>query len=269
MATRLVSIIDQIGQSLSTNTAAAALFVDFSSAFNQLWYHGLWLKLKKLDCPAYLLAWLRKYLTGRSAYIELKDTRSIIFYLFKGVPQGSCIGPVLFIVFHHDILDFITTLHWRHLFADDLSILFAPSSTLSSSGMILKLSEQIVDVLRRLLKYTDMWKQPINFQKTYWTLFHRQVAPHIPVIECEGHRINHVKKFKYLGTILDAKLTFTAHIDHIKAKIRTNTNVFKRLTASKMLNEKISHRLFSAYIKPYYQSLLNIFPILSATKQTQ
>jgi hypothetical protein len=127
------------------------------------------------------------------------------------------------------------------LFADDLSVLFAPSSMLSSSGMILKLSEQIVDVLRRLIRYTVMWKQPINFQKTYWTLFHRQVAPHIPTIECEGHRIDHVKKFKYLGTILDAKLTFTAHIDHIKSKIRTNTNMFKRLATSRMLTEKTSY----------------------------
>ncbi|CAF4289118.1 unnamed protein product, partial [Rotaria magnacalcarata] len=45
MSVRLVSMIDQIGQSLSINTAAAALFVDFSSAFNQLWFNGLWLKL--------------------------------------------------------------------------------------------------------------------------------------------------------------------------------------------------------------------------------
>jgi hypothetical protein len=49
MAVRIIAIIDQIGQSLSLNTAAAGLFVDYKSAFNQLWFQGLWLKLKRLD----------------------------------------------------------------------------------------------------------------------------------------------------------------------------------------------------------------------------
>ncbi|CAF0801213.1 unnamed protein product [Didymodactylos carnosus] len=62
MAVQIVSIIDQIGQSLNQNTAAAALFVDFKAAFNQLWYKGLWLKLRRLGCPLHLLAWLRSYL---------------------------------------------------------------------------------------------------------------------------------------------------------------------------------------------------------------
>lgn len=56
MAVRLVAIIDQIKQSLSMNTAAAALFVDFRSAFNQLWFNGLWLKLINLHCPMQLIA---------------------------------------------------------------------------------------------------------------------------------------------------------------------------------------------------------------------
>ncbi|CAF0776728.1 unnamed protein product [Didymodactylos carnosus] len=73
MAVRIVSIIDQIGQSLNQNTAAAALFVDFKAAFNQLWYKGLWLKLRGLGCPLHLLARLRSYLKNRTAYIEIKE----------------------------------------------------------------------------------------------------------------------------------------------------------------------------------------------------
>ncbi|CAM2700238.1 unnamed protein product [Rotaria socialis] len=90
MAVRLVSIIDQIGQCLALNTAAAAIFVDFKAAFNQLWYKGLWLKLYKLNCPTYLIAWLRNYLAGRAAYIEIKETKFSTFTFYKGVPQGSC-----------------------------------------------------------------------------------------------------------------------------------------------------------------------------------
>jgi hypothetical protein len=269
MAVRLVGIIDQIGQSLSKNTAAAALFVDFRTAFNQLWFNGLWLKLNKLQCPIYLIAWLRHYLRGRKAYIDIKNTSSSLFNLLKGVPQGSCVGPVLFIIYHHDILEALSTIHWKHLFADDLAIVFSPSSSMSSSNMIMALTDQIKHVLRRLINYSIKWKQPINFSKTYWTLFHRQAVPKIPKINCEGHNIEHVKKFKYLGTILDAKLSFTEHIDYIKTKIRINMNIFKRLASSRMLSDQVSYRLYNAFIRPYLQSLLNIYPILSSTKQKQ
>ena len=269
MAVRIVAMIDQIGQSLSKNTAAAALFVDFHAAFNQLWFNGLWLKLSNLQCPLYLIAWLRHYLRGRKAYINIKNMSSIVFNLSKGVPQGSCIGPVLFTIYHHDILDALSTIHWKHLFADDLAILFTPSSYMSSSYMINALTEQIEHVLHHLINYSIKWKQPINFSKTNWLLFHRQVVPLLPNIICDGHNIEHVKKYKYLGTILDAKLSFTQHIDYIKTKIRTNMNIYKRLASSRMTSEKINYRLYNAFIRPYLQSILNFFPILSLSKQKQ
>jgi hypothetical protein len=140
---------------------------------------------------------------------------------------------------------------------------------LSSAAMILDLIEQVKDVLDHLIKYSTKWKQAINFNKTQWILFHRQVAPRVPDIDHDGHHIERVRKFKYLGMFLDAKLSLTTHIDYIKNKIRTNLNIFKRLVASRMMSEQVSYKLFNAYIRPYYQTLLNIFPILSTTKQKQ
>ena len=271
MSVRLVSMIDQIGQSLSMNTAAAAaaLFVDFSSAFNQLWFNGLWLKLTRLHCPLYIIAWLKHYLCDRKAYIHIKSTTSPTFKLSKGVPQGSCIGPVLFIVYHHDLLEQLSTIHWKHLFADDLAVLIAPSAALSSKEMIKSLRRQLVQILRRLIKYSIKWKQPINFGKTYWTLFNRQENPSVPTIKCRGHKIEHLNQIKYLGTILDAKVSFTAHIEYIKSKIRTNLNVFKRLATSRMMSERVNYRLYNAFIRPHLQSILNIYPILAKDKKKQ
>lgn len=269
MAVRLVSIIDQIGQSLSVNTAAAGLFIDFKSAFNQLWFHGLMLKLHKLDCPNYLMAWLWSYLSNRSAYIDMCGSISSTFALHKGVPQGSCVGPVIFIVYHYDILNSISLLHWKHLFADDLSILISASANWSSKTLIPKLIEQIKDVIKALISYSKTWKQPINFEKTNWIIFHRQVAPKIPpYIECDGQSIFHCEKTKYLGTLIDNKLSFSSHLKLIESKIRKNSSIFKCLTSSRMLSEAVAYRLFNAYIRPYYQSLLNIYPILSKSKQS-
>ena len=269
MAVRLVAIVDQIGQSLSKHTAAGGLFVDFRTAFNQLWFNGLWIKLTKLNCPMKLISWLRHYLRNRKAFIDIKSSQSTVFNLAKGVPQGSVVGPVLFILYHHDLLESLATIHWKHLFADDLSILFSPDSSLAPSNMIKDIIEQIVKVLNRLIDYSKYWKQPINFNKTYWMLFNRQVAPQLPEIVCQGHLISHVKRFKYLGTILDEKLSFNPHIEYIKSKINLNLKIFKRLSSTRMTCEKINFSLFNAYIRPYYQSLLNVYPILSDGKKGQ
>jgi len=86
---------------------------------------------------------------------------------------------------------------------------------------------------------------------------------------CENNIIEHVPKFKYLGVILDARLSFNFHLDYIKTKIQKNIVVFRRLSNSRMLSKEISYRLYYAYIRPYYQSVLNLYPILSRTKQQQ
>jgi hypothetical protein len=140
---------------------------------------------------------------------------------------------------------------------------------LSSAAIIQTLTDQVTEVLNRLIQYSVTWKQEINFKKTYWTLFHRQVAPRISAVTCVGQTIDHVKKFKYLGTYLDAKLSFTTHIDYIKGKIYKSLSAFKRLSSSRMLSEKVSYRLYHAFIRPHYQSLLNIYPVLAINKQKQ
>jgi hypothetical protein len=270
MSTRIVAIIDQIGQGLAVNTATAALFIDFKAAFNQLWFKGLWVKLKRLNCPLHLIAWLRNYLSHRSAQIEIKGETSNGFNLFKGVPQGSCVGPVLFTIFHYDILNAVANVHHKHLFADDLAIVIAPSPTWSSKMLIPHLSEIITDVLKALQVYAEKWKQAINFLKTYWTLFHRQISPSIPPVCLEnGTIIEQTTKIKYLGTTLDSRLSFSSHIDNIKSKIYKNLIIFKRLARSRMLSQEISYRLYHAYIRPHLQSILSIYPVLSRTKQQQ
>ena len=205
MFTSIVCIIDQIRRGLTVNTASAALFIDFKSAFNQVWYKGLWMKVHRLNCPKYIIAWLRNYLTSRSAHIEIKNNRSKYFSLYKGVQQGSCVGPVLLLVYHYDLLTAISNLHNKHLYADDLAIVFTPSTIWSSKQLIPHISQQVTQVIKDLYNYSIVWKQPINFKKAFWTLFHKQVWSKISVIYCGGHKTKHVTKFKYLGIIFDTK----------------------------------------------------------------
>jgi hypothetical protein len=201
------------------------------------------------------MAWLRNYLTGRSAFIEINGVKSNCFSLFKGVPQGSCVGPVLFIIFHYDLLNAVSSLHFKHLYADDLAVVITPSATWSSKVLIPYLSKQVSNIINDLVSYATTWKQPLNVNKTYWTLFHRQISPKIPIVYCQNNIIEHVPKFKYLGVILGARLSFNYHLDYIKSKIHKNIAVFKRLSSSRMLSKE---RNFISIVLCFYSTALPI-----------
>lgn len=269
MGTRIVGIVDQIGRSLTVNTATAALFIDFKAAFKQLWFKDLWLKLFRLNCPPNLIVWIRRYLVGRSAFIEIKGEKSKPFDLHRGVPQGSCVGPVLFTVFHHDLLNTVSNLHHKHLYADDLAIVFASSATWSSGALVPTLVRLITEALDNLSKYASDWKQPINYRKTNWTLFHRRVAASTPTIHCENQVIEHVPRVKYLGVWLDAQLSLNHHISTTKVKINKNLSVFKRLQGKRMPTSKTARCLYNAFIRPHNHSFLSVYPILSSSNKRQ
>ena len=201
--------------------------------------------------------------------MEIKGEKSLEFRQHKGVPQGSCIGPVLFILFHQDILNSMANIHFKHLYADDLAVVLSPSPFWFTESIIHRLAEQVENAVHDLYKYSVTWKQPLNLKKTFWTLFYRQFSPRVPPIRCCNVEVEHVTKFKYLGVVLDFKLSFNYHIDSVKAKVNRNISIFKRLAKSRTLSTDITLRLSHAFIRPHYQSLLNIFPILSYSKQQQ
>jgi hypothetical protein len=151
----------------------------------------------------------------------------------------------------------------------DLAVVITPSATWSPKVLIPYLSKQVSNIINDLVSYATTRKQPLNVNKTYRTLFHRQILPKIPIIYCQNNIIERIPKFKYLGVILDARLSFNYHLDYIKSKIHKNIAVFKRLSSSRMLSKEISYRLFYAFIRPHYQSILNLYPILSRSKQHQ
>ena len=117
------------------------------------------------------------------------------------------------------------------------------------------------------MSYSSTWKQSINFQKTFWILFHRQVATAIPAhIDCNVHLISHCNQIKYLGSIFDCKLSFSFHLRYIEAKIRKNISLFKRISSNRMIREAVVYPSYNACIRSYYQSILNIYPILAKKK---
>jgi hypothetical protein len=117
---QLLELYHNILLALDNKEMTRITFSDVSKAFDRVWIRGLILKLERYGVKGELLRWLKSYLSNRCQRVIIKDAISSVGELKAGVPQGSVLGPLLFLIFINDIADDILGL--GRLFADDTSI---------------------------------------------------------------------------------------------------------------------------------------------------
>ena len=153
---QLVELYNKILVALNDKELTSITFADISRAFDTVWIQALILKLEKYGIKGDILEWLKSYLYNRSQRVILKNTLSDIGKINAGVPQGSVLGPLLFLVFINDIADDMTG--FGRLFADDTSI-----GHTASSEPILK--ELIIRDLNHLKNWSKRWMVKFNQKK--------------------------------------------------------------------------------------------------------
>ena len=117
---QLLKIVHQIYQDINNGKDTCLVFLDVSKAFDKVWHEGLLFKLRQLGIVGTLYDWIEHYLTGRSQKVVVNGISSSLRNLQTGVPQGSILGPLLFIIYINDIINDLQCN--VYLFADDTSI---------------------------------------------------------------------------------------------------------------------------------------------------
>ena len=146
--------LDKIYQYIDRGSDLIGVFLDFSKAFDKVWHKGLLFKLKKAGTSGNLHKWLESYISNRKQRVIIDGMTSDYQYLSAGVPQGSVLGPLLFIIYINDIADNLQS--QTCVYADDTA-LFVPTFK-NANQAVQTLNEE----LQKILDWCNLWKVELH-----------------------------------------------------------------------------------------------------------
>ena len=231
-----VEFVDRIAQKMDDGEIPFSIFIDLSKAFDTLDHQILLRKLQHYGIQGTPLNWFRSYLTGRTQSVKFNGEVSTPIALKTGVPQGSVLGPLLFLIYINDITN-ASRLLQEILFADDTSL----TSTLSAFYVykpknltdIAIISNSINIELTKITDWLKINKLSLNEDKTKYMIFHtqqRNMALYETLsIKLNNQSIKRVKSFNFLGIIINEQLNWSDHIAHLSQKIITVVGLLHRL----------------------------------------
>ena len=194
-----------------------------------------------MESEASLLVGFRSYLTDRKQYVSLNGINSSHQTISCGVPQGSLLGPLLFLLYINDfhyssnVLSFI-------FFADDSSVFFSHKNP-----------EILLETVNSELKKVTLWiranKLSLNLQNTNYMLFSNSLRDLPGGVLFDDAIIVRVTSTKFLGLHIDEKLTWASHCSNISKVISKNTGVIYKLRS--FVPQEILLILYSTLILPY------------------
>lgn len=199
---QLTKLTDELCNHANNKETTAAIFLDVEKAFDRVWHEGLVHKIHKLGAPLQITKTIQSFLTDRSFKVRVDNTLSSERPILAGVPQGSCLSPMLFSIYSNDIP--VSDKARVSLFADDT--LFY-THDINPKRATIRLQNQI----NTASSWFDKWRLRINPQKTVAILFNRKMQDPQCIL-LKGIRINWSKTVKYLGVILDKRLSLGSHV---------------------------------------------------------
>lgn len=215
---QLFELITDLHSALNSSRRVDAIFIDFSKAFDKVPYKRLELKIRNLKLDNNTTQWILEFLSNRFQSVKLKSYISNPTSVLSGVPQGSVLGPLLFLIYINDIACNISS--QIRLFADDCVIYKEITSPADNTFL--------QSDLDRLAEWCDTWQMEINVGKTKHLEFSSALIPSHNTYTINDSRIESVQSFKYLGVFFTANLNWTTHIEHITNKAIKKLGILKR-----------------------------------------
>ena len=242
-ALSLINLINKIAESIDRNEVTIGVFLDLSKAFDTLDHEILLNKLEHYGIRGVALDWVKSYLSERLQFVKFNHTSSSKCQIHCGVPQGSILGPLFFILYIND-LHFASSLTEPLLFADDTSILYSHRD-----------QDHLISVLNEELIKIDSWmrsnKLSVNIKKTNYVVFksaQKKASSDLP-LSFNSQILKEKNAVKFLGAYIDNCLTWKSYINHVCKKMSKSIGVIFR--SRFFLTEKTLLSLYYTLVYPY------------------
>lgn len=237
---QLLSISNDVGKALDTGKEFRVVFCDVSKAFDRVWHRGLLFKLTKFGISGKLLKWFDDYLSNRKQRVILNNCNSEWTTIKAGVPQGSILGPLLFLVYINDIVSDINSI--IKLFADDTSLYLVVDNPVT-------VHRTLESDLEKIHVWSRQWLVDFNPTKTETMLISRKRTPiHHPDIHMNDIPINNVQSHKHLGVFFSGDGYWLDHVNYVISKTSFKLNVMRSLKFQ--LDRQTLQTIYFSFIRP-------------------
>ena len=252
----LLQFMSEAHKSLDRKETLISVFLDFSKAFDTVNHTLLLQKLEHMGIRGTSLKWFESYLTNRTQVVCIDDINSSAKHIVTGVPQGSVLGPALFLCYVNCINNACSLVK---------SVQFADDTTLYLSH---KNSQYLSDTLNRQLTILDSWlcanRLSLNIQKTSFMVISNMELQRFP-LKIRNCELSRVQKAKFLGVIVDEKLNFKDHVNCIQKKISRSTGAIYRI--KDYLPIGILIKLYYAMIYPHMTYAVTVWGASNLTNR--
>ena len=236
---QLLYLYDTFCKALDDKKDVRIIFCDQSKAFDRVWHKGLLYKLNCIGIVGPLNRWFSDYLTNRRQRVSVDGVLSEYGVIEAGVPQGSILGPLLFLIHINDITDNIQS--GIKLFADDTSLFLKVDN-------IDEATSQLNTDLQTINSWAKQWLVTFNPDKTksLFVTLKKNINP--SPLTFDGHRLEEITKHKHLGITLNSKLTWSDHVDGIVVSANKKLNMLARMKS--LLDRKTLLIMYESFIRP-------------------
>lgn len=194
-------VVETVRQTIENKQYCSAAFLDVSQAFDKVWHIGLLYKIKQLLPNSYYHI-LKSYLTNRCFQIKYEDVQTPFYDIKSGVPQGSVLGPYLYLLYTSDLP--VNPFTCIATYADDTAVLSVHENAITAS-------QNLQNGLNDITGWLDSWRIKVNVNKSVHITFTLRNETCPPVVMCNT-QLPQVNEVKYLGMHLDRRLTWKSHI---------------------------------------------------------